>query len=115
MRIFRSSMKPWIEGKGYSKRPLVTEDELEAPGTLVQEVEFKPGQSVPPHRHMHTREVFIALDHAVFQVNSQEVKMEPMDVLLCEPGDIHGNPAIERSFRILVIKLDNKEDDTIWL
>jgi quercetin dioxygenase-like cupin family protein len=115
MRLFRSAMKPWMEGKGYSKRLLATEEDLRAPGTLVQEVEFKPGQSVPLHRHKHTREVFVALDHALFHINGQEVTMEPMDVLLCEPGDIHGNPVIARPFRILVIKLDNKEDDTIWL
>lgn len=115
MRLFRSATRSWTEGKGYQKRPLITEEELKVTGTFVQEVRFSPGQNLPLHYHKQTREVFIALDPAEFLINGKRVNMEPMDVLICEPGDIHGNPEIGSSFRILVVKLDNREDDTVWL
>jgi quercetin dioxygenase-like cupin family protein len=115
MRILRSGRIPWTEGKGYRKRPLVTEEELGAAGTFLQEVSFIPGQTVPLHYHKRTREVFIALDRADFRINGEDIVMEPTDVLICEPGDVHGNPRIERQFRVLVMKLDFDPDDTVWL
>jgi quercetin dioxygenase-like cupin family protein len=115
MRLLRSGRTPWIEGKGYRKRPLVPEEELEIEGSFIQEVDFVPGESVPLHFHRRTREVFIALDRAVFQINGEQIAMEPMDVLICDPGDVHGNPIIEQRSRILVVKQCLEPDDTVWL
>lgn len=115
MRIYRSGREQWAEGKGYRKRSLVTEKELGLLHALLQEVSFTPGQSVPLHYHKKTKEVFIALDTGHFIINGEEVVMEPNDVLICEPGDIHGNPIVEKAFRILVLKLNFDADDTVWL
>jgi len=115
MRLLRSGRMPWTEGRGYQKRPLVLEEELGVKGSFIQEVDFVPGESVPLHYHRRTREVFIALDHAVFQINGEQITMEPMDVLICEPGDVHGNPIIKQRSRILVIKQGLEPDDTVWL
>jgi quercetin dioxygenase-like cupin family protein len=115
VRLYRSERMPWIEGKGYWKRLLASEMDIGDAGTLLQEVKFVPGESVPLHHHQRTKEVFIALDQARFMVNGEEVTMEPGDVLVCEPGDVHGNPTIDKAIRILVIKLDFDPDDTVWL
>jgi len=115
MKLYRAGRLPWVEGKGYWKRVLASEGELGDPGTLLQEVKFFPGQSVPLHYHKRTKEVFIALDPSAFRINNEVVSMEPNDVLICEPGDVHGNPIVENPFRILVIKLDFDSDDTVWL
>ncbi len=115
MMLYRSGRTPWIEGKGYWKRPLATSEELGLDNGLLQEVEFTPGQSVPLHYHKTTKEVFIALSQASFMINGEEVVMEPNDVLVCEPGDVHGNPTIEKPTRILVLKLEFDPEDTVWL
>jgi len=41
--------------------------------------------------------------------------MEEGDCLVCEPGDVHGNPVIGNDFRILVLKVGLREHDTVWL
>lgn len=115
MKLLRSADREWTEGKGYRKRPLATERELGIEGSFIQEVTFHPGESVPLHFHKRTKEVFIALDRALFQINGEQVVMEPEDVLICEPGDVHGNPVIERGFRILVVKVSYDPEDTVWL
>lgn len=115
MKLLRTSSRPWTEGKGYRKRPLITQEELGIPDSFAQEVQFHPGESVPLHYHKRTKEVFIALDQAAFEINGEIVVMEPRDVLICEPGDVHGNPVIPHAFRILVIKVDLETDDTVWL
>jgi quercetin dioxygenase-like cupin family protein len=78
-------------------------------------VEFAPGDRVPQHYHKVTKEVFFALDRAVFEINGERVILEPDDVLICEPGDVHGNPVIESAFRILVIKVGYEAEDTVWM
>jgi quercetin dioxygenase-like cupin family protein len=115
MRLLRSGARRWTEGRGYRKRPLVTLEELGIPGSFVQEVQFHPGERVPLHYHRRTKEIFIALDRAPFVINGEEVVMEPLDVVICEPGDVHGNPVIDDAFRILVVKVGFDPDDTIWL
>jgi quercetin dioxygenase-like cupin family protein len=104
MKLLRSADRDWTEGKGYRKRPLVTERELGIEGSFIQEVMFHPGESVPLHYHERTKEI-----------NGEQLVMEPEDVLICEPGDVHGNPVIERGFRILVVKVGYDPEDTVWL
>lgn len=114
MKYFPASRAHWTMGKGYRKKVLLEEDELGIPGSFIQMVEFKPGDKVPLHHHEKTKEVFIALDQAAFVINGKVQTLEPTDVLICEPGDIHGNPVIESPFRVLVIKVGYQADDTIW-
>jgi quercetin dioxygenase-like cupin family protein len=79
-------------------------------------VEFKAGDSVAFHFHQVTREIFYCLrGPAPFVINGRPTVMREGDCLVCEPGDVHGNPVIENDFRILVLKADLKEHDTVWL
>ena len=56
------------------------------------------------------------MDHAAhFVINDQTVVMNPGDVVICQPGDVHGNPVIPHDFRILVVKINYRDDDTVWL
>ncbi|MCU0861444.1 MAG: cupin domain-containing protein [Methanomassiliicoccales archaeon] len=115
MRLYRSSEADWEEGKGYRKRLLISEAQLGIEGSFMQEVAFRPGESVPMHYHMRTKEVFLPLDEAVFVINGESVTIGPGDVLVCEPGDRHGNPVIHKPFRILVLKVGFVPEDTVWL
>ena len=115
MRTYRSSEKRWIEGKGYRKRILLEEGELGIEGSFIQEVHFKAGEMVPPHYHRTQTEIFYALSQIEFEINRERVLLQPGDIVVCEPGDVHGNPVMTKEARILVIKVDFTEDDTVWL
>ena len=115
MKQFPASQAHWTKGRGYRKSVLLEERDLGIKGSLIQMVEFAPGDKVPLHYHDRTKEVFFALDRAIFVINSETVTLEPNDILVCEPGDVHGNPVIESAFRILVIKVGFQADDTVWM
>jgi quercetin dioxygenase-like cupin family protein len=114
MRLQRSSTKPWVQGKGYRKRTVLEQSDLGIPGSFLQEVSFRKGDVVPIHHHRAQTEVFYAVTDAVFEINGEMVTMAPGDVLVCEPGDRHGNPEIPHDMKILVLKVGFIEDDTVW-
>lgn len=114
MRLYRSTAKEWTEGRGYRKRTLLEQGQLGIEGSFIQEVCFKPGEGVPPHHHQKQTEIFYALSRIEFEINEKRVLMAPGDILVCEPGDIHGNPSMPEGARILVLKKDYEEGDTIW-
>ncbi len=116
MRSFPRTGYKEVTGDGYLKRIVLDAADLGMKGTLLQEVQFKAGEKVAFHFHQVTREIFFCLQGpAPFVINGQPVVMEEGDCLVCEPGDVHGNPVIENDFRILVLKVRFKEQDTIWL
>ncbi|OPY31041.1 MAG: Cupin domain protein [Methanomassiliicoccales archaeon PtaU1.Bin124] len=114
MKLYKASEKEWIRGKGYAKRPLITSSELGIEGSFIQEVSFNRGDIVPLHHHAQQTEVFYAIDEAWFEINGKNVVMQPGDIVMCEPGDVHGNPEIPHDFKILVLKIGYKENDTFW-
>jgi quercetin dioxygenase-like cupin family protein len=51
---------------------------------------FKPGQSVPAHKHDAAYEVFYILSgKAQFIVNGETIILEPGDCITIEPGEEH--------------------------
>ncbi len=114
MKRFSSSERAWVQGKGYSKRVLIPSKELGIPGSFMQEVSFKKGDVVPQHHHAIQTEVFYALEEAWFVINGETLIMQPGDIVVCEPGDVHGNPVIPNDFRILVLKVGYAENDIYW-
>jgi quercetin dioxygenase-like cupin family protein len=103
-----------VSGQGYLKRVLIDEATLGIPGSFIQEVEFRKGDVVRQHHHRFQTEIFYALDEAPFLINGLKVTMSPGDLLVCEPGDVHGNPIIPHDFRILVLKVNYRENDIVW-
>ena len=114
MRHYKHDFAPVLLGHGYLKRILIDELELGIPGSILQEVDFKKGDVVQQHHHNFQTEIFYSLDQAPFLINGKEVTMNPGDVLVCEPGDVHGNPVIPHDFRILVLKIGFRENDIVW-
>ncbi len=105
-----------VSGDGYLKRIVLEAEDIGVKGTLLQEVQFIAGDKVAFHFHKVTREIFFCLQGpAPFVINGQPVVMNEGDCLVCEPGDVHGNPIIKNDFRILVLKVGFKEADTDWL
>lgn len=114
MKILRASEREWVAGKGYSKRMLTELGELGIPGSFLQEVKFSKGDRVPLHHHNVQTEIFYARDMAFFNINGNDMILQPGDIVVCKPGDVHGNPFIPEDFKILVLKINYIENDTIW-
>ncbi len=114
MKQFKHDAASVVPGQGYVKRVLIDESSLGIPGSFMQEVEFKKGDVVRQHHHRFQTEIFYALDEAPFEINGNKVTMSPGDIVVCEPGDVHGNPVIPRDFRILVLKVNFRENDIVW-
>ncbi len=105
-----------VSGDGYLKRIVLEAKDIGLKDTLLQEVQFTAGEEVAFHFHQTTREIFYCLaGPAPFVINGQPVVMNEGDCLICEPGDVHGNPVIPNDFRILVLKVGFREHDTVWL
>lgn len=106
---------PWKDGPGYSKRKLSTNDLFPRDVDLMQEVRFKKGSIVPPHYHRVQTEVFFVLAKGSMTIDGRKIDAEAGDVIVCEPGEVHGMPFVEEDFGFLVLKMDYREDDTVWL
>ncbi|HEY3420301.1 MAG TPA: cupin domain-containing protein [Methanomassiliicoccales archaeon] len=114
MKHFKHDAAKVVPGEGYTKKVLIDESALGIPGSFIQEVEFRRGETVRQHHHRYQTEIFYALDEAPFLINGMKVTMSPGDILVCEPGDVHGNPVISHDFRILVLKVGFRENDIYW-
>ncbi len=115
MRHFRAGVMPWQEGPGYSKRELLTKDLFPREVDLLQEVRFRKGSTIPPHYHREQTEVFFVLAKGSIVIDGKRIDAEAGDVIVCEPGEVHGMPLVEEDFGFLVLKIDYREDDTVWL
>ncbi|MFP4196743.1 MAG: hypothetical protein ACLFS6_03720 [Methanomassiliicoccales archaeon] len=112
MIVIRKEEMKWEEGRGYDKRVLL-EDESENP--LLQQVLFREGESVPPHYHMDQTEVFVFLGPGSIVIEGERLDMESMEVVVCEPPEVHQVPEVEKEFSLLVLKRNYRPGDTFWL
>lgn len=115
MQVFRAKDADWEQGLGYWKRKMRLDGVLPRQVDFLQEVRFRKGATVPPHYHKTQTEVFFVLGKGSITINGARVDAEAGDVIVCEPGEVHGMPLIEEDFGFLVMKVDYREDDTVWL
>ncbi len=115
MKHLRAASRSWEQGKGYSKRKLLADEFLPREIDRLQEVRFIRGATIPPHYHKVQTEVFFVLGKGSITIDGQKVDAEAGDVIVCEPGEVHGMPLVEEDFGFLVMKVNYRDDDTIWL
>ncbi|MBI0583924.1 MAG: cupin domain-containing protein [Methanomassiliicoccus sp.] len=115
MKHFRASDTEWEQGQGYRKRKVFLEGVLPRPVDFLQEVRFRKGATVPMHYHRVQTEIFFVLAPGSITIDGVAVDAEAGDVIVCEPGEVHGMPLVEEDFGFLVMKIDHREDDTVWL
>lgn len=116
MRIVEVDEAAWLNGRGYRKQRLVSQEELAAPGSWVQIVVMEAGETIPAHYHKRTREFYRVLaGECRLIVNGKTHRLQPGDMLLMEPGDVHRvlNEGDE-PFVLLVVKANATADDTFW-
>ena len=117
LKFVKLGEKGWLERQGYSKKILLTEDDLRSKGNLVQVVKNEAHTEIKPHYHKQMVEIYHVLKrNAVVFCGETRVKAQPGDTILCEPGEVHGvvNDTDEE-FQFVVFKINAKDDDTIWL
>jgi quercetin dioxygenase-like cupin family protein len=117
MRLINSSANNWIQADGYRKNILMTENEIGAKGSLAQIVVVEAGSKVKPHYHKQTSELIYVTDGScLFTINDETFPLQIGDLLLTEPGDIHGlvndGPS---TWKALVFKINAVANDSFWL
>ncbi|CAB50413.1 cupin domain-containing protein [Pyrococcus abyssi] len=111
----KGEIKEGIDRGSYVKFPIF-EGELPE-GSYVQVVEIKPRSKVGKHYHKFQYEVFyIIKGNARLGIGGEEYDARPGDIFLVKPGTVHWviNDS-EEPFKLLVVKLNFRGDDTVWL
>jgi len=107
----------WTISQGYWKNILLTGDDLECEGALVQVVIIPPDSELHRHYHKTSREFYYVLDgESAMTVNDTEHMLRAGDMLMMEPWDVHSfRNNTERELRLLVCKTNASKNDTFWL
>lgn len=116
MKFIDSTKGTWIKGRGYEKRVLFSESDLQCKGTLAQALRIRPGEEVGNHHHEKQFEVFcFTSGRGIFIVSGERVKVAAGDVLLVEPGDVHAivNDS-EEDLLYVAFKTNYVKDDLFW-
>lgn len=105
----------WIEEEGYSRQALAPSAILEDDTTSMEVLEVPADSELDPRHHERTEEIFFVLQEGgTLVVNGAAFTPEEGEIIVCEPGDTHAviNDS-DQAFRLLVVKLNKEEDDTI--
>ena len=117
MKYVKLDEKTWLDRQGYSKKILLTENDLNSKGNIVQIVKNKAHTEIKPHYHGKMKEIYhIIKGNAIVFCGDIKVRTKPGDTLLCEPGEIHGlKNDTDQDFEFIVFKINAKEDDMYWV
>jgi quercetin dioxygenase-like cupin family protein len=117
MKFVKFNEKDWLKRQGYSKKILLTEDDLKSQGNLIQIVKNEAHTEIKSHYHKEMIEIYhILRGHAVIFCGDARVRAQPGDTLLCEPGEVHGliNDT-GQDFMFVVFKINARDEDMYWL
>ena len=117
MKYLPQSAGDWLECPGYAKKILLTGDDLDAAGALVQIIEIAPHTEVADHYHEHCTEVFHVLAGCgTFVIDGRTVELEPGDTLTCQPREVHSTRNDgDQPFTYIVFKTNAQVGDIHWL
>jgi len=106
----------WIVSRGFRKKILADEKVLGQKGCLAQIVSVAPGDEVKPHYHKIQTELnYILQGNGILFFNKERIRTQPGDVIICEPGDIHGVINDTRDdFQFIVFKTNFVQNDIYW-
>ncbi|TRO52594.1 cupin domain-containing protein [Candidatus Bathyarchaeota archaeon] len=116
MKFVELNEKNWLKRQGYSKKILLTEEDLKSEGNIVQIIKNEPHTEIKPHYHNNMTEIYhILKGNAIVFCGETRVRTKPGDTLLCEPKEVHGlvNDTNEE-FLFVVFKIDANDKDMYW-
>ena len=107
----------WQQCPGYAKKIILTERDLNAPGTLVQLIEIAPKTCVADHYHDHCTEAFhVVAGRGSFIIDGRYIELQPGDTLTCQPGEIHSTRNDgDVPFTYVVFKTNVRAGDIHWV
>lgn len=117
MKFIAANSGDWQQCPGYAKKILLTGDDLDDRGALVQVIEMAPRTSVADHSHRRCTEVFHGVQgRGRFVIDGQSFELGPGDTLTCQPGEVHSthNDA-DAPFSYVVFKTNAEPGDIRWL
>ena len=104
----------WIDRGSYRKRILAEPGE----GALVQVVQVPAGRAVGEHYHTQQTEFYYILrGRAKLRIGGEVYEAKQGDAFICRAGEVHSvdNSSGEEAFELLVLKLNYKGEDSVWL
>lgn len=116
MKLVSGEQLSWDDKQGYSKKILLNETILHAPGNLVQLIKIVPWETAKSHYHKLQTEIFYFLDNKWYWIiNGEKLRPQAGEVLLIEPNDVHSvtNDALE-DYCYLAFKINYHSDDFYW-
>ncbi|MCP4328350.1 MAG: cupin domain-containing protein [Alphaproteobacteria bacterium] len=117
MKHVPESAGEWLQCPGYAKKVLLTADDLNCDGGLVQLIEIAPRTSVADHYHDRCTEAFhVVAGGGTFVIDGIEIPLRPGDTLSCQPGEVHStrNDGAE-PFVYVVFKTNAVDGDIHWV
>ncbi len=90
---------------------LQKELDMDVSGLQMLYVTHPHGLEERQHSHDHSCEILYFLDKARYKINGQDYLLNENDVVLFEPGDIHGAIPIDNETRIIVFQSPIISDD----
>ena len=117
MKIIKSQDKEWLEREGgYSKKILLDEKDLSRPGSLIQYIRIKPGETAKSHYHKKQTEIFYFLnENGHWIIDGKKMSFKTGDILVVEPPEKHiiVNDTNE-DYIYLAIKFDYDPKDSYY-
>ena len=117
LKFVKLDKEGWLPRQGYSKKILLTEEDLKSKGNIVQIIKNSPHTEIKPHYHEKMTEIYhVVKGNAIVFCGDTEVRAYPGDTLLCEPKEVHGlvNDT-NGEFQFVVFKINAKNDDLNWV
>lgn len=116
MKEIDEANKTWEQREGYSKKVLYPAKELPGKTNQLQRMQIKKGQKVKEHYHKNTSELFYCMSgKAIFKINGKTIEMKKGKAVLCEAGEKHEVLEVKEDLEFLTFKINQKENDTVWL
>ena len=115
MKSLRLNDREPVQAEGYRKHILLNAEDLHSDGARVQMVIIEPGDTIADHYHQRAREFYLVLQgRCELTVNGETSILRRDDMLLMEPGDVHGLTNHGSIPFVLLVFKTNGEDDTFW-
>ena len=117
MKFIKAQNKEWLQKKGYSKKILLDENDLNYKGGLVQLIKVKSQEVAKDHYHKKQTEIFYFLTkNGYWVINDQKFEFEIGDVLVIEPNDRHYvmNNTTE-DYVYIAFKFNYDSEDLHWV
>lgn len=117
IKYSESGKGEWAELKGYKKKIILDENDLNCKGTLLQIIRINPRTEIDPHFHKKMTEAFFILKgKAVIFIEGNNYRLKPGDTLVCHPKEVHGaKNDSDEEFEYLVFKTNVEKDDSFWI